>query len=242
MAKCEQDGQHDSSWPMNTGRLNTRGRWRGDAQTDGSSTVSFARRLHRKSIAGRAEPSRVWRLYTCQTISRHTIIRTDLRYIRITMSLRKSFSGFRKKVKDKLSKIGGKTKEIRANTGGDGLDGPASSSQSEPATVVKAKSKGDSEAGGGIGDPWPGGSLSVSQSAVEIGHAQGESDDKADGGGAGQKGLHPHSYVQVESGSSREGSVVGGKEAGQADPPRSDTEKETTPVPSVFRAGGSEGM
>ena len=194
-------------------------------------------------IASLSQVERIelWRLDTCQTISRQTIVRTDLSYVRITMSLRKAFSGFRKKAKDKLSKIGGRTEEIRANTGGDGLFRPASSSQSEPAIVVEDESKGDPEAGG-RGDPRPGGSLPVSQSAVEIGHDQGESDDKADGGGAGQKGLHPHSYVQVESESSREGSVVGGKEAGQADPPLSDTEKKTTPGPSILRAGGSESM
>ena len=48
------DGQYDSSLPTNMGRLNTGGRWREDAQTGGGSTVSFVRRLHRKSIAGRA--------------------------------------------------------------------------------------------------------------------------------------------------------------------------------------------
>ena len=153
------------------------------------------------------------------------------------MSFRKSISGFRKKVKDKLSKIGGKPEEIRANTGGDGLYRPASSSQSEPAIVVEDESKGDPKAGGGRGGPRPGGSLPISRSAVEIGHTQGESDDKA-----GRKGLHPRSHVQVESGSSREASVVGGKEAGQADPHPSDTGKKTTPVLSIFRAEGSESM
>ena len=158
------------------------------------------------------------------------------------MSFRKSISGFRKKVKDKLSNIGGKPEEIRANTGGDGLDRLASSSQSEPVIVVEDGSKGDPEAGGGRGGPRPGDSLPVSQSAVEVGHAQGESDDETDGGGVGQKALHPDSYVQVESGSSREGSVVGGKGAGQADPPPSDTEKKMTPVHSILRAEGSESM
>ena len=158
------------------------------------------------------------------------------------MSFRKTFSGFRKKAKDKLSKIGGKTKEIRANTGGDGLYLPASPSQSDPAIVFEDGSKGDPEAGGGIADPRPGGSLSVSQSAVEIGHGQGESDDKVDGGGVGQMGLHPRSYLQVESGSGREGSVVGGKEAGKANPPPSDTEKKTTSALSIFQAGESESM
>ena len=194
-----------------------------------------------------ASPSQVeciglWRLDTCQTISRHITIRTDLRYIRTTMSFRKSFSGFRKKAKDKLSKIGGRTEKIRANTGDDDLYRPASSSQSEPVIVVEDESKGDPDAGGGRGDPRPGGSLPVSRSAVEIGHAQGEIDGKVDGGGVGQKGLHPHFYVQVESGSGHEGSVVGGKEAGQADPPPSDTKKKRTLFPSIFRAGGSKSM
>ena len=155
------------------------------------------------------------------------------------MSFRKSISGFRKKVKDKLSKIGGRTGETRANAGDDGLYRPASSTQSEPAIVVEDEWKEDPRAGGGRSDPRPGGSLSVSRSAVEIGHAQGKSDDKADGGGAGEEALHPHSYVQGESRSSREKSVL---EPDQANPLRLDTDNETTPAPSSFRARGSGSM
>ena len=158
------------------------------------------------------------------------------------MSLRQSFSRFREKVKDRLSKIRGKTEEIRANVGGDGLCHPTSYSQSEPVTVVEDESKGDPEAGGGRGGPRPGDSLSVSRSTAEIGHTQGESDDKADGGGVGQKGLYPHSYVQAESGSSRGKAIVGGEQAGRTDLPWSDIEEETTPAISVFRAGESESM
>ena len=164
------------------------------------------------------------------------------RYIYIAMSLRKSFSGFRKKAKDRLSKIGGRTEEIRVNAGGDGLYHPASSSQSEPAIVVEDGFKGDPEADEGVSNPRPGGSLSVSQSTVERGHSQGKNDDEVDGGGAGQKALYPHSYMQAESGSSREKRTVGGKQTERADLPRSDVERETTPAPSIFRAGESESM
>ena len=157
------------------------------------------------------------------------------------MSFRKTFSGFRKKAKDKLSKIGGRTEEIQANAGGDGLYHPVLSSRSEPAIVVEDELEGDPEDGGGRGDPQPGGSLSVSLSAVEIGDTQGESDHKADGGGTCEEGLHPHSYVQAESESSREKGIVCGERAGRADIPQSDTEKETTSAPSVFRVGESEG-
>lgn len=158
------------------------------------------------------------------------------------MSFRKSFSGFRKKAKDKLSKIGGRAEEIRANAGGDGLYRLASPSQSEPAIAVEDEFKGGPEVGGGRVDPWSSGSLSVSRSAVEIGHAREENDDKAGGCGTGQKALHPHSYVQVENRSSRGKRIVGGEQAGRADLPRSDIEEETTPAPSIFSAGGSEGM
>lgn len=174
------------------------------------------------------------------TSNRLTTIHTHTRYVYIAMSFRKSFSGFRKKAKDKLSKIGGRTEEIQASTGGDGLYHPASSSQSEPAIVVEDEFKGDPEADGGVGDPRPGGSLTVKRSAVEIGHAQGKNDDKADGGEAGQKVPYSHSYMQVESVSSREKRIFGGEWAEQADPPQSDMEKETTPAPSTFRAVESE--
>ena len=161
------------------------------------------------------------------------------------MSLRKSFSGFRKKAKDKLSKIGGRTEEIRADAGDrdSGLYRPASRSQSEPAIVVEDEFKGDPEAGGGGGDSGPGGSLVVSRSAAEIGPVQGGSDDKPSGEETCQQGLHPHSDVQAESGSSHEERIVGGEhEAGRADLPQPGAKKETTPTTSIPRAGASEGM
>ena len=179
------------------------------------------------------------RLATCQTISRHIIIHTDPRYIGIAMSSRKSFSGFRKKAKDKLSKIGGRMKEIQASVGGDDLYRLASSSQSEPAVVIEDESKGDPKVSGGRGDPQPDDSLLASRSAVEIGHTQGECDDKVDGGGPGQEALHPHSYVQAESGSNRERSI---SEPGQINPFQSDTDNEPTPAPPISPARGSESM
>ena len=158
------------------------------------------------------------------------------------MSFRKSFSGFRKKAKDKLSKIGGGTGEIRANAGDDGLHRPASSTQSEPAIVAQDEFKGDPKAGGGRGDPRPDGSPLVSRSAVEIGPTQGGSDDEPGGGETHREGLHPHSYLRAGGRSSREERVVGGEQAGRADLPQSDIEKGATPVPPTFRAGEPESM
>ena len=146
------------------------------------------------------------------------------------MSFRKSFSGFRKKAKDKLSKIKGRTEEIQANTGGDGLQLPALSSQSEPVIVVEDNFKGDSEASGERTYLRPGGSLSVSRLPTEIGPTQGETDDKPGGGETCQEALHPRSYAQAESGFSREERVVGGEQAGRADLPQPDTENEQTPT------------
>ena len=135
----------------------------------------------------------------------------------------------------------GRVEETGVNAEGDGLRRPALFSQLEPAVIAEDELKGDSGAGGGRGGPRPGGSPSISRSTVEMGPAQGESDDKTGEGKSGQQGLHPHSYVQVGNGSGREGSV-GGKRASQADPPWPDTEKETAPAPSIFQSGGSESM
>ena len=134
------------------------------------------------------------------------------------MSFRKSFSGFRKKVKDKLSKIGGKIEEIRANPSDDGFRRASLSLQSEPGIIVEDESEGDPEASRARGGPRPGRSLFVSRSAAEIGHGQ------------------------AASGSSRKKRIAGGEQTERADLHQPDVEKETTPAPFIFRARGSESM
>lgn len=113
-------------------------------------------------------------------------------------------------MKDKLPRVGGRVEETGANAEGDGLRRPVLFLQLEPAAIAEGEFKWDVKTGGGRGNPQPGGSLSIPRSTVEIGPALGESDDKT-GGDSSQKSLHPHSYVQVESGSGREGSIVGGR-------------------------------
>ena len=135
------------------------------------------------------------------------------------MSLRQSFSRFRKKAKDKLLPIFDKSKRREVNIGGEGSNRSALSLQSEPAIVVGSE-LGDIRAGIGADNLQPGGSRSVSRSAVEIGHDQGE----ASGVGTSQKHLHPHSRVQTERRS--------GQERGGFDETR-------IPTPSTSRGGGS---
>jgi len=123
------------------------------------------------------------------------------------MSFRQSISGFQKKVKDKISKIGNKTGKKRPNVVGEGFDHPTLSLQSEP-LIAMGGEPGNIEASAGEDDPRPDDPLPISRSAVEIGHDQGKSDDKASGGEISQQDLHPHPHVQTESGSSRGGREV----------------------------------
>ena len=154
------------------------------------------------------------------------------------MSFRKSFSGFRKKVKDKLSKVGEKGENRQPNTGGEGFNRSALSLQSEPGIVAGGEFReGDVEVSG-EGDPRPGDSPSVSRSAVGVGHDQGGSDEEAHGGETSQN-LHPHPHVQAESGSSRD---VGGKRADRTDlpPAQPGVGSWSTSIPPVLRAGETE--
>ena len=64
------------------------------------------------------------------------------------MSFRESFSRFRKRVKDELSKIGDGSERRRADFGGEGFHRSALSSQSEPG-VVGHDQGGDDKASGG---------------------------------------------------------------------------------------------
>ena len=116
------------------------------------------------------------------------------------MSLRQSFSGFRKKVKDKLSKIGDKMGKGQSNVLDEEFDHSTLSLQSEPAIAVEDELRGDEVEV----YPGPENSRSVSQPALEIGHSQGGSDDGASGGEVTQTVPQPRPHVQTESGPSQE--------------------------------------
>ena len=153
------------------------------------------------------------------------------------MSFRKSFSGFRKKVKDKLSKIGGKA-EGQANVGGGGFNNPALILQSEPAIAVESEfGEGSATVVTGKGEPRPDGSLSVSRSAVDVGHNLGVSGDRR---ATGQRSLHSYTHAQTESGPSQERRDVGRKEAERADPPPQSDVDNRSPAPSILQGGKSE--
>jgi len=158
------------------------------------------------------------------------------------MSLQQSFSRFRKKAKDKLSKIGDRVKRQEGNPGGEGSDLSAVSSQSGPAIVVGDELGGDVRVCTEVEDPQPVDSRSASHSAVEIGHDQGGSNDQASGGEINQKHLPPHSLVHVKRRSSQEVGDVDGKRAREANSPAQsepDTAKTTSPPPTS-QGGGSQ--
>ena len=141
------------------------------------------------------------------------------------MSFRKSFSGFRKKVRDKLC-IGDKTTEGQANPGAGGFDHPTLSLQSEPGVIVGGEFRGgNTKVSVGKDDPQPGDLPSASQSVVGVGYGQGASGDKTSGE-TSQKDLHPHPRVQTE-GETRD---VDGKGADQSDLPRSDAGNKTPAI------------
>ena len=103
------------------------------------------------------------------------------------MSFRKSFSGFRKKVKDKLSIFGDETGEGQVNAGDEELDHPTLSA----GVVVGGEFGGDIIVGVGKDELRPSDSLPVSQSAVGLGHDQGGSDDKSRGDVGRNRVDHP---------------------------------------------------
>ena len=156
------------------------------------------------------------------------------------MSFRKSFSGFRKKVKDKLSTIGDKTASGQADPSGEGSDHPTLSLQSEPGVIVGGEFRGgDVKVSVGEDDPRPDDLHSVSRSVVGVGRGQGATDDKASGE-TSQRDLHPHPHVQTESGSSREAEDFDRERADQGDPPPQSDVGTKTPALSTSRAGEPE--
>lgn len=151
------------------------------------------------------------------------------------MSFQQSFSRFRKKAKNKLSKIGRKSDKTPANVGSEGLDDSSLSLPSEPAIVVEDERRGDTSNGEGEGDPQLNDSRSILQSSAE--REPGGSGDYANRGEGDQEDLPPQTHLQAGRGSTREGKKVDRKGAGQ-DPSESDVEKRT-PTPPISHAGGS---
>ena len=145
------------------------------------------------------------------------------------MSFRKSFSGFRKKVKDKLSCIGDKTTEGQANPGGEGFDHPTLSLQSEPGVIVGGEFRGAGNIKVSVGqdDPRPDDLQSASRSVVGVEYSQGASDNKP-GKGTKQRDLR--------GGSIRETRDFDGKRADQGDPPPKSDVGKKTPALSTSRA------
>ena len=132
-------------------------------------------------------------------------------------------------------------KRQATGVGGEGLDHSTLSLQSEPAAVMEGELREDIEASVGKGNLRRDNSRFISRSAVEIGHGQGGSDDKASGGETNQNRLHLDPRVQAESGSSQPRADVDGKQADQADPPpQSDIRNKTTLAPSISRGGESK--
>lgn len=162
------------------------------------------------------------------------------------MSLRQSFSRFRNKAKEKLSPIFNRTKRREVNVGGGGFNNSALSLRSEPGIVVGGEFEGgEVKIGTGGDDPRPENPLPMSRSAVEIGHDQGGSDDKVSGGEISQEYLHSHPHVQTGSGSGREREDTDGKRVDGADTLgtlQSGIGNAVTPIPSISRGGGTEGM
>ena len=171
-------------------------------------------------------------------VSIHLLLHHHRHYLCDDMSFRKSFSGFRKRVKGKLSKVGEKGENKQPNTVGEGFNHSALSLQSEPGIVAGGEFReGDVEVSG-EGDPQPEDSPSISRSAVEVGHDQGGSDEDAHGGETSQN-LHPHPHVQAESRFSRD---VGGERADRTDlpPAQPGVGSGSTSIPPVSRAGETE--
>jgi len=151
------------------------------------------------------------------------------------MSLRQSFSGFRKKVKVKLSKIGNRTGRRGTDVGGESAHS-SPPLQSGPAIVAESEARGDIRVGIGEDDPQPEDSQSISRSIIERECEPGGSDSHANRREDIQGGLHPHKNVQAGHGDIDE------RKGGQVDPPRSqsDIKDGTTPTPSISQGGGSE--
>lgn len=151
------------------------------------------------------------------------------------MSFKQSFSGFRKKAKDKLLKMGRKPDQTPSGAGGEGLGHSSLSLPSESAIVVEGERRGGTSVGEGEGDPQLDDSRSVSQSLAR--RELGGSDDDDNRPEGDQEGLRPHTHLQAGREASREGKKVDVKGVDQ-DPSKSGVEK-TTPAPSVSHAGGS---
>ena len=96
------------------------------------------------------------------------------------MSFKRSSSEFRKKARDKLSKIGDSAGKRQVNAGGEGLDRSSLSLQPGPVTVTKDDLRKGTRIDVGKGDPRPDNSRSGSQSLVEEKREPRKSDSESD--------------------------------------------------------------
>jgi len=160
------------------------------------------------------------------------------------MSLRQSLSGFRKKAKDKLSKIGDRIERRRAGVGGEGFDRPNSPLEPEPIMGVEGEPGGD--IGVGKGDSRTDDSRFVSWPVVEGEREPGGSDNYDGQQERVQEDLHLRVRMQAGRGPSQERRNVGGNRVSQVGLPsrsRSDIGNATTPTTSdVLQGGEPEGM
>lgn len=149
------------------------------------------------------------------------------------MSLRQSLSGFRKKAKDRLSKIGDRIERRRTGVGDEGFNRPNSPLEPELIMGVQGEPReGIRVIGVGKGDPRTDDSQPVPRSVVEEEHRV-------------QEDLHLRARMQAGRGPSQERRNVGGNRVSQVDlPPRPkpDTGNTTTPAPSILQGGESESM
>ena len=135
------------------------------------------------------------------------------------------------------------TKGRGTSVGGEGPDHSSLSLQSEPAIVVESELREDTGVSVGNDYPRPEDSLSFSRSMTDLERGPGGSDNYTARQERGKKGLHPHAYEQVGRGSSEERGGAGKKEAGQVDPPRSESNiGKRTPTPSILQDGEPESM
>ena len=132
------------------------------------------------------------------------------------MSLRQSFSRFRKKAKDKASDIRNRIKRQATCVGGEGLDHSTLYLQSEPAIVAGGELGRATGVGVGNDDPRPGSSMPVSRSMTELERKPGGSESSQERAGADRKRV------------------------GQVDPPRSESDIGRTPTPSILQDGEPE--
>jgi len=130
-----------------------------------------------------------------------------------------------------MSNIRDRIKRYGTGVRGEGLNHSSLSLQSEPAIVME---------GVGNNDPRPGDCPPVSWSTVELERDLGGSDNYTTRRERDPRVLHPHAYKRAGPGSSQERAHAGRKKVGHVDPPRSESDIETPPTPSISQDDESE--